>query len=84
MLPDSTAEGVARHFTWLKPHFFDESTGDLGSRIQTWVVRTPRHLVLIDTGVGDGKARPESPLWHQKQGTFLADLAAVRVRREGW
>ena len=30
MLPESTAEGVARHFTWLKPHFFDERTGDIG------------------------------------------------------
>jgi len=82
MLPDSTPEAIARHHAWLKPHFFDESTGDLGSRIQTWVVRTPRHLVLIDTGVGNGKARPESPLWHQRQGTFLDDLAAIGVKPE--
>ena len=32
MLPDSTAGGVARHLSWLKPHFFDERTGDIGSR----------------------------------------------------
>ncbi len=82
MLPDSTPEAIARHHHWLKPHFFDEATGDLGSRIQTWVVRTPRHLVLIDTGVGNGKARPESPLWHRREGTFLDDLAAVGVKPE--
>jgi glyoxylase-like metal-dependent hydrolase (beta-lactamase superfamily II) len=82
MLPDATPEAIARHHAWLKPHFFDESTGDLGSRIQTWVVRTPRHLVLIDTGVGNGKARPESPLWHRREGTFLDDLAALGVTPE--
>jgi hypothetical protein len=41
MLPESTPEAIARHHGWLKPDFFDESTGDLGSRIQTWVVRMP-------------------------------------------
>ena len=55
MLPESTAEGVARHHAWLKPEFWDETTDDLGSRIGTWIVRTPEHLVLIDTGVGNDK-----------------------------
>ena len=59
MLPESTAEGVARHFSWLKPHFFDERTGDIGSRIQSYIVRTPEHLVLIDTCVGNDKHREE-------------------------
>jgi hypothetical protein len=32
MLPESTPEAIARHHGWLGPHFFDEDTGDLGSR----------------------------------------------------
>jgi glyoxylase-like metal-dependent hydrolase (beta-lactamase superfamily II) len=82
MLPDSTAEGVARHHAWLRPDFWDETTGDLGSRIGTWVVRTPEHLVLIDTGVGNDKRREPNPLWHLRRGTFLDDLAAAGVRPE--
>ena len=82
MLPDSTPETIARHDAWLRPHFYDESTGDLGSRIQTWVVRMPGRTILIDTGVGNGKTRHESPLWNQRQGTWLDDLAAVGVRPE--
>jgi glyoxylase-like metal-dependent hydrolase (beta-lactamase superfamily II) len=73
---------VARHHAWLRPDFWDETTGDLGSRIGTWVVRTPEHLVLIDTGVGNDKHREPNPLWHLRRGTFLDDLAAAGVRPE--
>jgi glyoxylase-like metal-dependent hydrolase (beta-lactamase superfamily II) len=79
MLPESTPDAIARHHGWLKPDFFDESTDDLGSRIQTWVVRMPGRTILIDTGVGNGKIRHESALWHQRQGTWLEDLAAAGV-----
>src|SRR5262249_43965352 len=75
MLPDSTPDAIARHHAWLKPHFWDESTGDLGSRIQTYVVRTPRHTVLIDTGVGNDKSRAHNALWNLRQGAYLDDLA---------
>jgi glyoxylase-like metal-dependent hydrolase (beta-lactamase superfamily II) len=80
MLPDSTADAVAAHHHWLKPHFFDEAVGDIGSRIQTFVVKTPRHTVLIDTGIGNDKHRHETSLWNMRQGTYLDDLAAAGVR----
>src|SRR5689334_2238539 len=40
MLPDATADAMARHAGWLKPAFWDARTDDLGSRIQSYVVRT--------------------------------------------
>ena len=69
----STAEGVARHHAWLKPHFWDDSTDDLGSRIGSWIVRTPEHLVVIDTGVGNDKNRESNmaevmPFIHEPKG----------------
>jgi len=82
MLPESTPEAVARHHGWLKPHFWDEATDDLGSCIGTWIVHTPEHLVLIDTGVGNDKPRESNPIWHRRAGTFLDDLAAAGVRPE--
>jgi glyoxylase-like metal-dependent hydrolase (beta-lactamase superfamily II) len=82
MLPESTPDAVARHDAWLRPHFYDEHTGDIGSRIQSYVVGTPRHTVLIDAGVGNDKHRAESPLWNMRQGTYLADLAAAGVKPE--
>ena len=82
MLPDSTPEALARHHAWLKPDFWDDAVGDLGARIQTWIVRTPRTTVLIDTGVGNGKARPDSPVWHLREGAWLEDLAAAGLGPE--
>jgi glyoxylase-like metal-dependent hydrolase (beta-lactamase superfamily II) len=83
MLPGSDADVIARHHRWLKPHFFDERTGDLASRIQTYVMKTPRHTILIDTGVGNDKARTLAPAWNMRTGgSYLDDLAAVGVTPE--
>jgi glyoxylase-like metal-dependent hydrolase (beta-lactamase superfamily II) len=80
MLPASSPEAIARHRGWLEP-FWDDTTGDLGSRIGTWVVRTPEHVVLIDTGVGNDKKR-DNALWNLRRGSFLDDLEAAGVRPE--
>ncbi|HEV8615083.1 MAG TPA: MBL fold metallo-hydrolase [Methylomirabilota bacterium] len=82
MLPESTPEAIAAHHDWLKPYFFDEAVGDLGSRIQTYVIRTPRRTILVDTGVGNDKSREGNPVWHQRRGTYLDDLAALGVTPE--
>ena len=82
MLPDSTAEAIARHHHWLKPNFWDDSVEDLAARIQTYVVRTPEHTVLIDTGVGNDKTRAGAPAWHLRRGGYLADLARAGVTPE--
>ena len=82
MLPESDAGRIASHHRWIKPHFFDEVTGDLGSRIQTWIVRTPQHTVLVDTGVGNDKDRGDNALWNRRSGGFLDDLAAAGVTPE--
>jgi len=82
MLPESTPESIAKHDSWLRPHFYDTATGDIGSRIQSYVVRTPRHTVLIDAGVGNDKHRADVPLWHMRNGTYLDDLAAAGVKPE--
>jgi glyoxylase-like metal-dependent hydrolase (beta-lactamase superfamily II) len=82
MLPESDAARIAQHHRWIKPHFFDDVTGDLGSRIQTWIVRTPQHTVLVDTGVGNDKSRHETDLWNKRQGGYLDDLRAAGVSPE--
>jgi glyoxylase-like metal-dependent hydrolase (beta-lactamase superfamily II) len=46
-------------------------------------VRTPRHTILVDTCVGNGKPRPARPFWHMRQGdAWERGLAAAGVRVE--
>src|SRR3954451_5154822 len=33
--------------------------------VHTWVVRTPDHLILVDTGCGNDKERPQNPMFHR-------------------
>jgi glyoxylase-like metal-dependent hydrolase (beta-lactamase superfamily II) len=81
MLPTSSAEVIARHRAGWLGAFYDADTGDLGSRIQSYVVRTPDETVLIDACVGNDKKR-ENALWNMRQGTWLDDLRAVGVAPE--
>ena len=81
MLPTSDADVIARHRAGWLGAFYDTSTGDLGSRIQSYVVRTPDETVVIDTCVGNDKAR-ENPLWNKRQGTWLDDLRAAGIAPE--
>jgi glyoxylase-like metal-dependent hydrolase (beta-lactamase superfamily II) len=81
MLPTSSADVIARHRAGWLGAFYDASTGDLGSRIQSYVVRTPDETVLIDACVGNDKKR-ENALWNMRQGTWLDDLRAAGVTPE--
>src|SRR5437879_13203621 len=56
LLPDAVPEAVERHRGWLAPHFLDDKGRFLQS-IHTFVVRAPGLTVLVDTCVGNDKAR---------------------------
>ena len=63
LLPDATAEGMAKHKHWLAPQFVAEN-GNLIISIQTYVVKTRHHTVLVDTCVGNHKPHSVSGLEH--------------------
>ena len=84
MLPDSSADAIARHHGWLKPDFWDDTTGDMGSRIQSYVVKTPRHTVRHRHRRGQRQGAPRVPALEHAQGHYLDDLrAAGRDPRAG-
>lgn len=33
--------------------------------IHSWVIQTPHKIIVIDTGVGNGRDRPNAPMFHQ-------------------
>src|SRR5262249_44536309 len=47
-----------RHLAELDPEVFDPASGKMVITYQTYIVRTPRHTVLIDTCTGEDKGYP--------------------------
>lgn len=47
--------------------------------VHSWVVRTPDKTIVIDTGCGNGRERPASPLFHQLNTDWLTHLHDVGV-----
>ena len=76
--PDVSEEQWAPHLPWLAPNAYDPVTDKLIFPMQSYVVRTSRHTVLIDACVGNHKERPTRPQWHHKtDATYMQALAAL-------
>ncbi|HUN52544.1 MAG TPA: MBL fold metallo-hydrolase [Candidatus Sulfotelmatobacter sp.] len=67
---------------WLVPGHFFEKLGRLNMSVHSWVVRTGRHTVVIDTCIGNHKSRPDAPFWNNREGPFLDNLRAAGVAPE--
>jgi glyoxylase-like metal-dependent hydrolase (beta-lactamase superfamily II) len=61
----------------------DAATGALLFTVQSYVVRTSHHTILIDSCVGNHKERANRPLWHHKtDDTYMRALAALGLAPE--
>lgn len=76
LLPDATPELFAETNTSRDPRFYDPASNLLVMGFFSLIVRTSRHVILVDTCVGNDKERA-LPEWHRRNGSFLADLAAA-------
>jgi glyoxylase-like metal-dependent hydrolase (beta-lactamase superfamily II) len=61
--PTLTNELLAENRAWLKPTFLD-AEDKLVLCIQSYLVQTPDHNILIDSCVGNHKPRPTRAFWH--------------------
>ncbi len=66
MFPDAAPDDIDKHRHWMEPWALDPKTGKLIIAIQTYVIRTPRHTILVDTCLGCGKTNPYFPEWHMR------------------
>jgi len=81
--PETAAEEWEPHKSWLEPHAMDPETGMLLLYMQSYVVRTSHHTILIDTCVGNHKERPNRPAWHLKtDDVYMNALASHGVSPE--
>ena len=82
LCPDFQPEALQRHRNWLVPNHYHEKSGRLIGSVHSWVLRTGRHTILVDTCVGNDKTRHGFPSWTNRQGPFLERLAEAGVAPE--
>ncbi len=81
--PETTESDWAPHRYWLEPRALDPATDELLFSMQSYVVRTTHHTILIDACIGNDKERPNRPAWHLKtDGTYMQALAALEIAPE--
>lgn len=78
-LPDADLAVIDGNRDWLAPHLYDFDAGTLVLSFHTYIVRTPRHTILVDTCIGNDKDRPWSDIWHLRRGPYLDQMAAMGV-----
>ena len=77
---EATFEAVEPYRDWLTPKALCPRTGRMVMPVQSYLVRTRHHRILIDTCVGCHKTYAEPPEWHQRSNTvWLRNLRAAGV-----
>jgi len=74
LFPHMNEEELRAEAHWLAPLFFDPESGRLRQSLHGFLIRTPRHTVLLDTCVGNDKPRPSSRAWHMQSLPWLETL----------
>lgn len=80
--PQTTHEDWEPHMSWLQPRAMDPASGNLIFSIQSFLVRTRHHTILVDTCIGDYKKRRRPSQNDTRSGVFLTKLVAAGVHPE--
>lgn len=73
---------LQRHLAWLVPNHYSPAQDRLITSVHAWLIRTPRHTILVDCCAGNHKERPGFARFHQLETPFLDRLRAAGARPE--
>lgn len=73
---------LMRHMAWLAPDYCNPENGALRLGVHSWLIRTGRLNVLVDTCFGNDKNRPFLAVGHQQKHPYLERLAVHGVQPE--
>src|SRR3954464_5494527 len=79
LFPDFRREVLAENLSWLVPHYYDPAADTFPTSVHSWLLKTPKLTILINTCGGNGKTRPVSPRFHQLNTPYLDRLLAAGV-----
>src|SRR4051812_14849345 len=79
LLTGATRDAIAAEAHWMGPEAIEASTGRLAFDIQSLVVRSAGHTILVDTCCGNGRFRGEGSPFHMLETPYLDRLEAAGV-----
>ena len=82
LMGNATPEGIAEERVWLGEDFVEADTNRLIVSVHSYVVRTPRQTILVDTCCGNGRHRGPASPFHDLQTGYLDNLRAVGLTPE--
>jgi glyoxylase-like metal-dependent hydrolase (beta-lactamase superfamily II) len=78
--PDMSEELFLENLHWLKPTFIDPQSGKVILCVQSYLIKTAHHTILVDTCVGNHKPRPGRGVWDMlASDRYERNLAAAGV-----
>ena len=75
MFPNFNQAAFDAQKSWMVPEHVEPGSDRLVGSVHTWIVKTPRHTILIDTCLGNHKQRT-NPGWRNLDTPFLNRLKA--------
>lgn len=75
MFPAATPDEIAGLLPRLQPWCVDAETRII-VEVQSYLVKTPRHTILLDTCIGCDKTNPRLPIWAGRTDTIWLDRLA--------
>ncbi len=83
LFDEALPEAVEPHRHWLEPRALDPETGKIILPVQSYLVRTRHHTILIDTCIGCRKSYDGEPEWQDRRDeAWLRNLTAAGVGPE--
>ena len=71
-----------RHLDWMVPNHYAPELDRLISSMHSWLIRTERQVILVDSCCGNHKERAWMPRFHQLNTRYLENLHAAGVAPE--
>ncbi|MBW2610343.1 MAG: MBL fold metallo-hydrolase [Deltaproteobacteria bacterium] len=82
LFPDATEDIIKNHQRWMVPRFYEPDSKLLRIAIQGFLLKTPRHTILVDTCSGALKKR-KRPIFNMQNWPWLETLSASGVLPQG-
>jgi glyoxylase-like metal-dependent hydrolase (beta-lactamase superfamily II) len=81
-LPASSTAAIAAERDWLEPRYARLDQGLAMLTFHSYLVRTPRHTIVVDTCIGNDKERGSIAEFHRLKTGWLDNLRAAGVALE--